>query len=377
MTEDIKNNPQQYEEQEIDLLELAQKVWAERMLVLKACGIAVLVGLIIAFSIPKEYSATVKLASETTGKSATGGMSALAAMAGVSLGNNGPDALSPTLYPDIVSSIPFITSLFEVPVKSIDSEIDTTLYMYMDEYQRGPWWGAITTAPFKLLGWTISLFKNDEEQEKGKAQINPFRLTQKENAIVSALKNRITVSVDKKTGVTTLTVMMQDPLISATLTDTVMYRLQNYITDYRTNKARQDLAFTERLYEEAKENYVKAQKEYAYFVDANKSLILQSASIERERLQNEASLAYNVYSNVSQQLQMAKAKVQEITPVYTVVQPATVPLRPTKPSKITILFGCIFLAAAGAVGWILFVKDFLKNLKKQGFNNEYFSTQYF
>lgn len=370
MTEDVKNTPQQYEEEEIDLLELAQKVWAERMLVLKACGVAVFVGLIIAFSIPKEYSATVKLAPETTGKSATGGMSALAAMAGISLGNNGPDALSPTLYPDIVSSIPFITSLFEVPVKSIDSEIDTTLYMYMNEYQRGTWWGAITTAPFKLLGWTLSLFKSDEEQEKGDAQINPFRLTKDEAAIAKALSQRVSVSVDKKTGVTTLTVMMQDPLISATLTDTVMYRLQNYITDYRTNKARQDLAFTERLYEEAKENYVKAQKEYAHFVDANKSLILQSASIERERLQNEASLAYNVYSNVSQQLQMAKAKVQEITPVYTVVQPATVPLVPTKPSKITILFGCIFLAAAGVVGWILFVRDFLKNLKKQVFNKE-------
>ena len=240
----------------------------------------------------------------------------------------------------------------------------------MNEYQRGTWWGAITTAPFKLLGWTLSLFKSDEEQEKGDAQINPFRLTKDEAAIAKALSQRVSVSVDKKTGVTTLTVMMQDPLISATLTDTVMYRLQNYITDYRTNKARHDLAFTERLYEEAKENYVKAQKEYAHFVDANKSLILQSASIERERLQNEASLAYNVYSNVSQQLQMAKAKVQEITPVYTVVQPATVPLRATKPSKITILVGCIFLAAAGAVGWILFVRDFLKNLKKQVFNKE-------
>ncbi|WP_300693174.1 Wzz/FepE/Etk N-terminal domain-containing protein [uncultured Bacteroides sp.] len=356
--------PQQPEEQEIDLMELAAKVWAERKLVFKACGYAIIVGLIVAFSIPREYSTSVTLAPESTGKSAGGSMGALAAMAGINMGASiGEDALSPDLYPDIVSSTPFLIELFDVKVKDDKEMVDTTLYVYLDEHQRAPWWSAVTSAPFKVLGWVISLFRDDEEP--GDGALNPFRLTKDEANIAEALSNRIAVSVDKKTGVTTLTVTMQDPLISASLTDTVMHRLQNYITEYRTNKARHDLAFTEKLYNEAKANYTEAQEKYASFVDANQNIILLSYRAEQERLQNEMNLAYNVYTQVAQQLQMAKAKVQEITPVYTVVQPATVPLRPSKPSKPMILVGFVFLAAAGSVGWILFVKDFIKGWKKQ------------
>ena len=368
MSEEDKLNipPIQPEEQEIDLIELAKKVWASRKLVFKACGYAVLVGLIVAFSIPKEYSTSVTLAPETGGKSGGGSMGALAAMAGINLGaSSGEDALSPELYPDIVSSTPFLIELFDVKVKDQEGKIDTTLYAYLEKHQRGPWWGVVTSAPFRALGWVVSLFKDKEEEGGEAAKTDPFRLTRKEAAIAGALSGRIAVSVEKKTGVTTLSVTMQDPLISASLTDTVMRCLQNYITDYRTNKARHDLAFTEKLYKEAKDNYTSAQSKYASFVDANQNIILLSFRAEQERLQNEMNLAYNIYTQVAQQLQMAEAKVQEITPVYTVVQPATVPLRPAKPNKMMILIGFVFLAGVGSVGWILFVKDLLKGWKKQ------------
>ena len=149
-------------------------------------------------------------------------MGALAAMAGINLGtSSGEDALSPELYPDIVSSTPFLIELFDVKVKDQKAKVDTTLYAYLKEEQRSPWWSAIFSAPFKVLGWTLSLFK--DEPEEGDAKLDPFRLTKDESAIADALSKRISVSVDKKTGVTTLSVTMQDPLISASLTDTVMH----------------------------------------------------------------------------------------------------------------------------------------------------------
>lgn len=357
--------PSQPEEQEIDLIELAQKVWAGRKFVLKVCGIAVLVGIIVAFSIPKEYSTSVTLAPETGSKSAGGNMGALAAMAGINLGSSsGEDALSPELYPDIVNSTPFLIELFDVKVVDKKGKMNATLYNYLDEHQRTPWWGVIVSAPFKALGWTVSLFK-DAPTEGGNMKLDPFRLTQGEAAIADALSKRISVSVDKKTGVTTLAVTMQDPLISAALTDTVMRCLQNYITDYRTNKARHDLAFTEKLHKEAESGYYAAQQKYARYSDGNQNIILQSYRAEQERLQNEMTLAYGIYNQMAQQLQMAKAKVQEITPVYTVVQPATVSLKPAKPNKIMILIGFVFLAGVGSIGWILFVKDLLNGWKRQ------------
>ena len=353
-------------EQEIDLIELAQKLWAERRLILKVCGVAVVVALVVAFSIPKEYSTTVTLAPEISSRS-NSSMGALAAMAGINLRNaSGEDALSPELYPDIVSSTPFMLDLFNVRVKSQDNKIDTTLYNYMEKHQRRPRWGSVTSLPFKAIGWVTSLFKDEEKEESRESgeEGGTISLTKIEDGIVGAIKGRVTVSVDKKSGVTTLTVLMQDPLISATVTDTVMRNLQNYITDYRTNKARHDLAFTEQLYEEAKADYEKAQQEYADFVDSNQNIIRRSAMVEQERLQNEMNLTYQVYTQVAQQLQMAKAKVQEITPVYTVVQPATVPLRAAKPSKMLILVGFVFLAGIGCSCWILFLRDLVKDWRR-------------
>ena len=357
-------NPQP-QEQDIDLLELTRKVWAERKLVIKTCVGAAVIGIVVAFSIPKEYSTQITLAPETTGKTPGGSMGALAALAGINLGSSsGQDALSPDLYPDIVSSTPFLTGLFDVNVTTQDGRVKTSLYEYMKERQRKPWWGSVLSAPFKALGWGMSLFRETEEDAPIGAKVDSFKLTLKQAAIVKGLSNRIMVSVEKRTGVTTLSVQMQDPLISAALTDTVMHRLQDYITDYRTNKARHDLAFTEKLYKEAKENYYTAQQRYARHVDGNLDVILQSYRSEQERLQNEMTLAYGVYNQLAQQLQMAKAKVQEITPVYTVVQPAVVPLRPIKPNKIMILFGFVFLAAAGSSMWILYGRDLLKKLKR-------------
>ena len=360
MSKDTEQIPGSFssEEQEIDLLELAGKVWASRRLVLKACGVALIVALAVAFSIPKEYTAAVMLAPEVEGGSRSlGGLSALAGMAGINVGGGeGGDALSPDLYPDIVSSVDFATGLFPVPVEGMDGEPKTDLYTYLKEEQRSPWWSVVLSLPFKCVAWVVSLFKDEAEAATG--EIDPFRLTKEEMEVVKALNNRITVSVDKKTSVVTLSVTMQDPLIAATMTDTVMQRLQLYITGYRTNKARHDLEFTQKLYDEAQHKYYAAQQAYADYIDMNQNISLRGVQTRQERLQNEMTLAYNLYNQTAQQLQLAKAKVQENTPVYTIVQAPTVPLQASKPSKVMILVGFLFLAVVGSVGWILFGREF-------------------
>jgi capsular polysaccharide biosynthesis protein len=365
MTEDQYNEniQQPTDEQEIDLLELAQKLWKERKLIIKVCCAAAVVGLVVAFSIPKEFTTTVTLAPELSGKSSSGGLSSLAALAGVNMNqNSGGDALTVNLYPDIVSSVPFLTGLFDVHVADEKSHIDTTLYDYMLNEQKAPWWGSVIGAPFKLLGWTMSLF-TDKPEENGDGKVDSFQLTQEETQVMNAIDNSINVSVDNKTGVTTIDVTMQSALISATVTDTVMNRLKEYITEYRTMKARHDLAYTQKLYDESRDEYYKAQQRYARYVDSNQSIILSSYRTESERLQNEMNLAYNVYNQTAQQLQMAKAKVMEITPVYTVVQPATVPLRASKPKKAMVLIGFVFMGFVATSAWILFGRDFFATVR--------------
>ncbi|MDE5692149.1 MAG: chain-length determining protein, partial [Alistipes sp.] len=152
---------------------------------------------------------------------------------------------------------------------------------------------------------------------------------------------------------------------SATVADTVMRNLQNYVTGYRTNKARKDLELTQQLYDEAQREYYKAQQRYARYMDANQNVVRRSVRTEQERLQNEVTLAYNVYNQMAQQLQLARAKVQESTPVYAVVQPASVPLRAAKPSKMLVLIGFVFMGGVFAAGWILGARDFVRGFKEQ------------
>ncbi|MCM1138077.1 MAG: Wzz/FepE/Etk N-terminal domain-containing protein [Duncaniella sp.] len=352
------------DEQEIDLLELARKLWAERRWVLKAALLGALIGLIVAFSIPKEYTTTIKLAPEfTDNKQASGGLGALASMAGLTSGGTGLEAVQPQLYPDIVSSVPFTTGLFDVPVTDKKGELRTTVREYLEEETSAPWWSWILGLPGKAIGGVKSIFSDDEEDEAADS-VNTFRLSMKESSIVEALNNRVSADVDTKTSIITLSTTMQDPMVSALLADTVAERLKAYVTDYRTNKAREDLEYAKMLNDEAKKEYYKAQQRYADYMDKNQGVVLRSVRTEQERLQNEASLAFNLYNTTAQRLQAAKAKVQEITPVYTVVQPATVPLRPSKPSKFLILAGFIFLFVVGACAWILFgrgIRDEFRN----------------
>ena len=198
-------------EQEIDLIELAKRLWGERKFLFKCCGVAIVVGLVVAFSIPKEYSTTVKLAPETSDPSKKmGNLGGLAAMAGINLGSSaGSDAISPDLYPDVVQSTPFLLELFPVEVTDKEKELSTTLYDYMSEHQRKAWWGYIVSAPFKALGAVMSLISGDEEESEG---LNPYHLTKDQEEVVKALQERVSVSVDKKTLVITASVQMQDPL---------------------------------------------------------------------------------------------------------------------------------------------------------------------
>ena len=356
--------PQEEDELEIDLMEYARKLWAARKLLFKVAGIAVIVGVVIAFTTPKQYTVSVKLAPEST--KSGGGLSGIASMLGVgsmSMGSDA-DALSITLYPDIVSSTPFILDLMDTQVKTIDEEQpDTTLVGYLKEYTSKSLIGTVMSLPFKAIGGIISLFK-DEEEEKGVKEINPFQLTKEQSKTVQGLKKMIVANVDKKTGVTTVSVTMQDPLVAAILTDTVVVKLKEHITKYRVSKAEEDCKYWEQLNDQRRDEYHAKQKLYAEYIDANQNVILKSVRIEQERLQNDMNLAYQVYSNVATQLQMARAKVQEAKPVFAVVEPASVPLQPSGTSRKMILVGTVFLFVAAAAAWVLFGVDLWKKVKE-------------
>lgn len=338
------------DELEIDWMDILHRIYAIRKTLYKAAGVGIVLGIIIALSIPKQYTVTVTLSPEMNGDKASGGLASLASsFLGGGATSSSSDALNVTLAPDIVTSTPFVLDLFDTQIQTLDGKLDTTLVAYLDE-QKGPWWGYIKAAPGMAIGAIKSLFT---EKTDSATTLNPFQLTEKEAAKVKELRQSILAEVDKKTAMTTITVTLQDPKVTAIVADSVVAKLQQYIIDYRIKKAKEDCAYLEELYKERQQEYYEAQSRYAHYFDTNRNIAFQSIRAEQERLQNDMNLAYQVYSQVAQQLQVARAKIQEEKPVFAVVEPATIPLQPSGTSRKIIFVGVLFLVICATGGWIL------------------------
>ena len=361
-TKQLHNNHND-EEIEIDLMDLLRKVIGIRKKIYKAAGIGLIIGIIVAISIPKQYTVEVTLSPEM-GNNKGGGLSGLAASflgSGVTMGD-GTDALNASLSADIVSSTPFLLELSAMEIPVTKNKV-MSLNTYLDE-ETSPWWSYVIGFPGMVIGGVKSLFTEEDEITFDKTSQGIIELSKKETEKIETLKEKITASVDKKTSMTSVTATFQDSKVAAVVADSVVKKLQEYIIDYRTSKFKEDCLYLEKLFKERQQEYYEAQKKYADYQDSHDNLILQSVRAEQERLQNDMNLAYQVYSQVASQLQVARAKVQEEKPVFAVVEPAVVPLEPSGTSRKVYVLAFIFLSVCIVIFWDLFGKDFLNKFKE-------------
>ena len=255
----------------------------------------------------------------------------------------------------MMNSVEFKTSLFPIKVQELESNESYTYYDYLKNHQRVPWWTTAKKTVFSIFG------SNKEESE---SVVNPFMLTKQQDAIIKVMNNKISCNVDKKTSVISISVFDQDPLVAATIADSVKQRLQDAITAYRTSKARVDLEYNKKLYKEVKEKYDVALQQYAAYADANTNVILQRDRNKLTALENEMQLRYQAYTSVAAQLQAAEAKVQEETPAFTTLQNATVPVKKTGPSRSKLVILYCFLVGLITCIYVLHKEDFFIPLVK-------------
>lgn len=344
----------------IDLRVIARSIIAKRKLFYKTLPIAFVVSTLLIISVPRYYTSEVVLAPELENAPSGGTLSSIASSFGFDLGSMGSaDAISPMLYPDLIGSKDFLVSLFNIKVKNMNGDIETTYFDYLDNYQSKAWW----TIGFEWITNTIhSLFPEEDPVlsfDGADGTTSPaFMLSKKEDAIADRIQNSIKCSFDKKTEMITISVTDQDKLICASIADSVRLRLQNFITDYRTNKARIDMEYYQKLTAEAKQEYDIARKNYAQTTDANFSPILESVKAKIQDLGNDMQLKYNTYNVMNTQLQAAKAKVQERTPAFTIIEGSHVPIKPSGPKRMIFVIGMLMVTAIGTACYIL--KDEIK-----------------
>lgn len=318
-----------------------------------AWGIAAAWALMIGFSTPRTYMSEVKLAPES-GQSALGGLSSLGSMMGIKVGGlDQDDAILPTLYPDVLKSPDFLLEVMKVKVSTKDGTVkDVDYKTYLTKHCKSTWWSAGFNGLMGLLKSKETATSIVPSGDGEGSQL--IMLTRTDGELLKGLEKAIQCDVDKKTDVISIKVIDQDPLVAAILVDSISTRLQVFITNYRTKKARGEVKHLQKLYDKAYVDYQKAQKDYAGFVDAHTDVVLSQYKVREEDLENEVQLKYNVYSQVAVQLKAAESKVLQRTPVYTTIQAAMVPYKHIAPKRMTILFLYLVLGTFICFLWVYY-----------------------
>lgn len=311
------------------------------------------------FSLPRTYTSTVVMVPELNNSNNASSLGALASMAGVKLGSGGSeDAIYPEFYPKVMGTPEFVCDLLGKTVVPKKQKRAMTLFDYLTKCQEEPWWDKYFPK------------KENKKEVPLTSKINPQRLTAPQERLVRGLIGSITNTVDKRTDIVTIRVTLQDPEVAAQVATLVQEKLQLYIIDYRTSKARNDVEYIEGITKDALKEYKEAQRVYAAFADSNQDLVLASAQQEEERLENEMQLAFNAYSQSAQQLQMAKAKVQERTPAFTILQAAGVPPRPSGPKRVVFVAIMLVLAFFASIALTLCVHAYRKVMRADKLRKE-------
>lgn len=358
-------------EEEIDLIELLVKLWDGRKTIIKSTVVCFLIGIFMVLFSPKIYTAKSVLALQES-SSSMGNLGGLASLAGINLGmaSSGKD-LSPKLYPKIVESFIFKKKLSNSALDYKGKDGKRKKITYVDYYEKG-------YAPSNVIGtikkYTIGLpgliigslssSKNEKTQEGGAQNEPVYRLSKKEQAYLEKIKGQLSVELNDKEGLIDISYSMEDPYLAAQMAQIAQQDLQETIIDYKVKKAKDKLDFIEKRFEEAKQDFKTKQVRLASFVDGNRGLISSLPQTRQEQLQSEFNIAFGVYSELAKQLEAQKIQVKEETPVFTVIEPVTVPTTKSKPRTLVVIAVWVVLGVFIGVA-IVFGRDFISDLKRK------------
>ena len=352
---------QEKKTREIDIVALALSVLKEWKTLFKFCVVFGILGIVIALSVKKTYTATVILAPETSsGSSKLGNLSSLASTFGANLGGLGSlggsdDAITPLIYPNLFASMDFLIPLREIGVmeKGSDTVMTYESHVFGEDLGKEPF---IASLKKKLFS---------KKQEDGDAEKLKYFLTTEEKNMYDYLSKNIGCLTDKKTDIVTISIKDKDPLVAAIVADTVQNRLQEYIIAYRTKKARVDLEYYKVLLDKAREEYEEARTEYAKFSESHKEVILTSYKLTEQFLQDDMDQKYSIMTQMQMQVQASLAKLQEATPAFAVIQSSYIPLKASSMSRSQMVILAGFLGFVIGSLWILIGRTLFAKMRRK------------
>lgn len=377
----MEQNQNQYnnmpEEQEIDLVELIQKMWANRGLIIKTTIVFMVLGLLVAIFSSKVYTASCDVVPQTSSSSSSSRMSSLAALAGINI-NQAQDikTLSPFVYENIMKSTTFRKELMQTMIDTEKTDHPISFYEYCtsEELNKPSVLDYILKYTIGLPGVIWSAIRGEQPKTNygeigGDDKASIQTLSKDEYESIKFLSQSVSITLDDKKGYVTITANMPEALAAAQMAQATVTLLQKYITEFKIEKVQSNLDFVQERYDEAKRNFEDIQARRAKFRDANLNTTRYSARTELEKLDAEYTLAMNLYGELATQLEQAKINVKETTPMLTIINPVTVPFKKSKPQRAMILMAFTFLGVVAGMGCVLLlptVADIIGSEKIRG-----------
>ncbi len=330
-------------EDEIDLIALIQKVWKSKKSIALFTLIFLVIGILAALFASKEYTASTIMIPQTSDNKAGGGLSGLAAMAGISLGGGGSDAVPLTTYTKIIESIPFKKKLIQTPLTFKDFPKNIT-------YEEG-----------RVMGIFKSSTPPAEPQMSDSLTVTA--ISNEERGILNSIDNNIKLDLNEKEGYITLSYIMPEAVPAAQMLQSAQKLLQETVTEFKLQKAKEEYDFVQKRCTEAEQDFKAKQYAVAQFQDRNRDLFSNLPQTHLQQLQAEYNLAANVYTELAKQLEAKRIKLKEDQPIFTVIDPVSVPNAPSKPKRMMIIAIWTFVGLVIGIGNV-FLKDFRKQLKE-------------
>ena len=361
----MEQNMNQYnnlpEEQEIDLVELIQKFWINRWLIIKVTAVFMVLGVLVALFSSKVFTASCDVVPQSSDSSANSRMSSLAALAGINLNQSqNVKVLSPYVYENIMNSTTFRKELMQTPVdfEKAGRAVSFFDYYTSEEFNKPNVFDYVVKYTVGLPFVILNAIRGEQPEPDysmlaggDKAAIET--VTKEEYECMNMLGELVSITLDDKKGYVTITVNMPEAVAAAQMAQATLSLLQKYITEFKIEKVQSNLDFVQERYDEAKRNFEDVQSRRAKFRDSNMNTTRYSARTELEKLDAEYTLAMNLYGELATQLEQAKISVKETIPVLTVINPVTVPYKKSKPQRAMILMAFTFLGGVLGAGLVM------------------------
>ncbi|MCH7414637.1 Wzz/FepE/Etk N-terminal domain-containing protein [Belliella sp. R4-6] len=366
MSSTHQHNPPNSSEEEIDLLALFKTVWQQKKKVGLIIFAFMLFGLFVALFSPKEFTASSTFVPQVSEPSRPGGaLGGLASLAGINLGGNATGAeIPPLLYPKITSSVSFKKALLDAELSVDGIQGPITYQKYYDDVYSPGFFGYVKQYTLGLPGVIIKNLKGDQEDSTFQMEDDLIRVSQTEFEHFQRLERQMSVAPNEKEGFVSLSFVLPEPVMAAQMTKYAQDLLQKEVIAYKISNAKEQLKFTEERFEEKKAEFNQIQSRLANFRDRNQNISSATAMNQLQRLEAEYNFAFNIYTEIAKQLEQAKLQVSKDTPVFSVIQPVSVPVEKSAPNRPLILVIFTILGVIAALGYV-FGSEFLKGLKEQ------------